>query len=82
VVSQSQRPAEVRAKVADYLRLGVRVVWEILPRERAVRVHIAGPAAGEGGTEVLLGEHDLLDDSDVVPGFSCPVASLFLGLRR
>jgi Uma2 family endonuclease len=82
VVSKSNRPATVRAKVADYLRLGVRSVWVIDPRKRTVRVHGAAGAGDPAGRETLLGEHDQLQGGDVVPGFSCPIASLFIGLRR
>jgi len=79
VYSPSDRPAEVRAKVDDYLRLGVRAVWVLMPAIRAVRVH-----ARQGGrvTETLLTEADTLEGGDVLPGFSCPIATLFADLRR
>jgi Uma2 family endonuclease len=79
VLSPSNRPVEVRAKVADYLRLGVRAVWMLIPAERAVRAY-----AREGGriTETLFSEADTLDGRDVLLGFRCPVAELFADLRR
>jgi hypothetical protein len=41
-----------------------------------VRIH---PAAG---AERTVGEDGLLDGGEILPGFRCPVASLFVALRR
>jgi len=76
VLSKGNRPKEVREKVADYLRLGVRCVWVVDPAKRAVRIHTAdGPVR-------LVGEDGTLDGGEVLPGFRCPVAWLFAALRR
>jgi len=77
VVSKNDRRIEVEAKVADYLRFGVRSVWVALPAQRAVRVYDAAK-----GSETVLGERNVLDGGDVLPGFTCPVASLFVALHR
>jgi len=76
VLSKSNRPRKVREKVADYLRLGVRCVWVVDPAKRLVRIHTAD------GAEGLVGEDGILDGGEVLPGFRCPVASLFVALRR
>jgi Uma2 family endonuclease len=76
VVSTADTHAAVMAKVADYLRLGVRCVWVVFPAERAVRVF------DPEGSETLLAESDFLEGGEVVPGFRCPVASLFSALRH
>jgi Uma2 family endonuclease len=77
VLSKSNRPREVRAKVADYLRLGVRCVWVVDPPKRVVRIHTAD------GAERLVGEDGILDGGEILPGgFHCPVAWLFAALRR
>jgi Uma2 family endonuclease len=76
VVSKSNRPREVSAKVADYLRLGVRCVWVVDPAKRSVRIHPAD------GAERTVGEDGLLDGGEILPGLRCPVASLFVALRR
>jgi Uma2 family endonuclease len=76
VLSKSNRPGKVRGKVADYLRLGVRCVWVVDPRRRAVRIHTAD------GAERLVGEDGILDGGELLPGFRCPVAWLFAALRR
>lgn len=39
VLSPSDAAAEVHAKVAEYLRLGVRAAWVVDPAGRNVRVH-------------------------------------------
>lgn len=77
VLSKSnRRPREVRGKVGDYLRLGVRCVWVVDPAKRVVRIHTTD------GAERLVGEDGILDGSELLPGFRCPVASLFVALRR
>jgi Uma2 family endonuclease len=79
VLSPSERPAAVRAKVADYLRLGVRAVWVVDPARRIVRIH---SRVGRRASAALLAEDDLLDGGEVVPGFRCRIAELFTDLRR
>jgi len=76
VVSKSDRPKAVRAKVALYLRLGVRCVWVVDPARRVVRIHSAD------GSETQVGEDGILEGGEILPGFRCPVAPLFAALRR
>jgi Uma2 family endonuclease len=71
VLSPNDRPGEVLAKVADWLSGGARLVWVVDPIARRARVYRAD------GSEALLGEDDALDGEGVLPGFTCPVASLF-----
>ncbi len=70
VLSPGNRPAEVRRRVAAFLELGVRAVWIVDPVRKTVRVH---GAAGES----LLGEGDVLEGGEVLPGFREPIAKLF-----
>jgi Uma2 family endonuclease len=79
VLSPTDRPGAVRAKVADYLRLGVREVWAVDPARRTVRIH---SRVGRRTGDLLLAEDDTLDGGEVVPGFRCRVAELFADLRR
>lgn len=74
VVSPSETRKELEEKLSDYRASGVPVVWVIDPEERTVRV-IAGAR-----TVQLLVKHETLDGGSVVPGFSCGVAELFVGL--
>lgn len=71
VVSPEDRPAEVRAKVREWLEAGARLVWVLWPETRTVSVY---PAHGDARD---LGEADSLDGGDVLPGFSCRVGDLF-----
>ena len=71
VLSPSERPADVHAKIGDYLEAGARLVWVIDPSRRQVRVHrtLLRP--------LTLVETAMLDGEDVLPGFSVQVARLF-----
>jgi len=70
VISPTDRMADLRIKVADYLNAGT-VVWVANPREKTVVVHIP-----HAEPEVLrLG--DTLKGGDVLNGFSVAVSDLF-----
>jgi len=70
VLSHNDRPGEVLAKVGDWLDAGARLVWVIDPERRLARVYRAD------GTEHILDEADALLGEDVLPGFSCTLASI------
>lgn len=71
VLSPSNTPAAMHAKVADYLAAGTRRVWVVDPEAQAVTVYasLLGPDR--------LGEIDTLSGDDVVPGFQVRVSELF-----
>jgi Uma2 family endonuclease len=71
VLSPSDAPAEVRTKVAEYLAAGTRLVWVVDPESRTVTVYPSLFAPR------VIGEGDLLDGFDVVPGFSVRVGEVF-----
>ena len=71
VLSPDDRPGEVLAKVADWLRSGSRLVWVVDPARQTVRVY-----ADDGAEATLRGEARL-EGGDVLPGFICEVKSLF-----
>jgi Uma2 family endonuclease len=74
ILSPSDRPREVREKVNAWLQAGVKMAWVVDPDRRTVAVH--RPA-----TDIeTLAENADLDGQDVLPGFRCRVADLFLGL--
>ncbi len=70
VLSPSERPADVHAKIGDYLAAGCRLVWVVDVSRRQVRVHrsLLRPS--------ILDETDTLEGGDVLPGFSVRVARL------
>lgn len=73
VASPPQFRPELEAKALVWLHAGVRLVWVIWPRVRSVdvwRLDETRPSA--------LTVNDQLDASDAVPGFTFPVASLFV----
>jgi Uma2 family endonuclease len=71
VLSPGNRQAAIRAKVADYLAAGTRLVWVLDPERETVAVYrtLLAPR--------LLSSEDDLDGEDVVPSFRTSVAALF-----
>lgn len=72
ILSPSNRPAEIHAKVADYLAAGARLVWVVDPQQRLVVVHRTLL------DRRILHEGDSLDGDEVLPGFALPLDELFL----
>lgn len=70
VVSKTDNYEDVDDKVAEYLRLGVRLVWVIKPRNRSITVY------GAGWVERLSAD-DTLAGKDVLPGFAASVGGIF-----
>ena len=70
ILSPDDRPADVLAKVADWLGAGTKLVWVIDPERSEARVY------RQDGSLAVLGEHDSLDGEDVLPGFSCPLRAV------
>jgi Uma2 family endonuclease len=70
VISPSNTLYEVGDKIAQFLAAGTRLAWVINPRRRTVAVH------APGGPVHVLGDADLLDAADVVPGFRRTVREL------
>ena len=70
ILSPSNRPGEIHAKVADYLAAGSKLVWVVDPDRRRAGTY----------RNLLAPRHvpidALLDGEDVVPGFSVTVAEL------
>ena len=71
VLSPSNTPLAMHAKVADYLAAGTRCVWVVDAEAQTVTVYrsLLGP--------YRLGEDETLDGDDVVPGFRVRVGELF-----
>lgn len=72
-VLPSQDVGEMAAKVRRYLKGGTALVWVIWPKTHRVDVWRAGDAA----PSTVLGDGDLFDGENVVPGFTYPVGRLF-----
>jgi Uma2 family endonuclease len=74
VVSPNDSAEEIEARVDDYLRAGVKLLWVLYPATHAVWVLRAD------GSAARLSEGKELSGEDVVAGFSCRVAELFEGI--
>jgi Uma2 family endonuclease len=67
VLSPGDRYGDVLEKVGEYLDNGTRLVWVIDPGKRTAVVY-------RSLTDVrVIGEADMLEGQDVVPGFACPL---------
>ena len=67
VVSPNDRVYALDAKLADYRKVRVPLVWVINPESRTVTVYRID------GSIRLLFEDDELSGEDIIPGFRCPV---------
>lgn len=74
VVSPNDLAEEIDARVADYLAAGVKRIWIIYPATRSAWI------LRQDGTAVRLTETQELPGEDVLPGFSCPLRTLFVDL--
>src|SRR5690606_24060334 len=71
VISLTERPAQIRKKLHEYLEHGVSQVWQVYPDTREIVVHFPDVSAKTyHAGEVLQG-------GDLLPGFSPDVAELF-----
>ena len=71
VRSPDDAPGELSAKAHEYLDAGARLGWVVDPPAHTVRVH------EPGRTPRVLGMDAALDGSEVLPGFTLPLAELF-----
>jgi Uma2 family endonuclease len=71
VVSPNDAMEEVMAKVREYFKFGVQLVWVVLPQARQV---LTFPASGKGQIHEM---GDFLEAPDLLPGFRLPLAELF-----
>jgi Uma2 family endonuclease len=71
VVSPSETADEIQEKVRDFLLAGTPLVWVIYPRREEVVVYTAEGLARTYSVD------DMLEQSDILPGFSCKVRALF-----
>lgn len=71
VVSPGDRPGDIQAKVSDWLTAGSHLVWVVDPgRKRAIVYR-------EDGAVDVLANQDVLNGEDILPGFACPIESLW-----
>ncbi len=71
VLSPSNLPSGILEKVAEYLRVGVRLVWVVDPERDRLTVYDT-----LGDVRVLSAE-DVLEADDVLPGFRLELEDVF-----
>ena len=71
VLSESNRPGEMKRKVKEYFDHGTQVVWVVDPRAQTITVY----SAVDNST--TLTRTDTLGGGDLMPGFTLPLAQLF-----
>lgn len=71
VLSPTDRPSEVVAKVEMYQEAGVPLIWLVDPDAKTVTVISSGNATS------VLGPGDTLDGGDILPNFHAPVVEIF-----
>lgn len=71
VVSPTDKADELREKVEEYFRAGVRLVWVVYPRLQLIDVFEAADRSR------VLRRADTLDGGEVLPGFTLKLADLF-----
>ena len=70
ILSDSNTPAEIAQKTAEYLSASGKAVWVIDIDARTLTVHTADTSP------LTLTDADTVDGADYLPGFACPVADL------
>jgi len=72
VLSPGDTAREVEKKVGQWLAAGARLVWIVNPSRKSVTIHRASKDTS------TLSEKDELAGEEVVPGFRCRVAEIFV----
>jgi len=71
VFAPGETVADYEEKVEEYLDWGVKLVWLVDSEAQTVTI------CRSGGERVMLKGDDVLSGEEVVPGFQCPVRTLF-----
>lgn len=71
VVSPSDTASDMEMKVQDYLRNGTQRVWVVYPDSRRIQVY------SPDGTARGYREDAVIQDEDLLPGFSLPLREIF-----
>ena len=68
VISPTERSSDSHEKVRSYLLHGTSEVWQIYPKSRTAEIHRKGTSPTVEAGEVI--------ESDLLPGFALPLASI------
>jgi Uma2 family endonuclease len=70
-IVSSESAATLEKKIELYLSHGGKSVWVVFPEHRVVRIF------DTAGQARMFERHQILEDPNVLPGFSVPVSALF-----
>jgi Uma2 family endonuclease len=73
-VVSSETAARLEEKVGLYLAHGGKSVWVAFPQQRAVRIF------DDAGLSKKFEQNQMLEDPNILPGFSTPVSAIFEGI--
>lgn len=76
ILSEGNTDDEMRIKVTEYFRAGVRLVWLIDPETRSARVYTSADQCDS------LDQNGVLDGRDVLPGFRFRLRDLIDAVPR
>lgn len=71
IISPSERAVDIRAKLREYLRAGVRQVWQVYPETQEVIVYLPD------GTVRTYEVGQVIPGADVLPDLALPVEDIF-----
>lgn len=71
IASPSETSAMIGRKVDHFLAAGSKTIWVLYPDTKQVHVHKVGQKTAK------LGSEQILEESEILPGFRIPVADLF-----
>jgi Uma2 family endonuclease len=72
IISPSEEREEMMRKVREYFGAGAQFVWHLFPEPKTARVYTSPEAFTDYGSE------DEIEGGDLLPGFRCRVADLFV----
>jgi Uma2 family endonuclease len=73
-ISPNDHTDDTEERIADFLGAGTKLIWIVHPTLHAVWVF------RQDGSAARLTETQSLSGEDVLPGFTCPLATLFTGI--
>lgn len=71
IISPTEKPKQIRKKLAEYLDNGVRQVWQVYPQSQEIVVNLPD------GTSKTYRNGDTIPGGNLLPGFSLDMASVF-----
>jgi Uma2 family endonuclease len=76
ILSPNDKHDEIREKIMEYRRTGVKLIWEVDPDFQTIRVH------RQAQEPVMFNRSQTLTGDEALPGFEVAVADLFPNWSR